>query len=82
MSSGELFESKLRGQIETEFIFQELEMVPEGLTFSSEREKPWGTAHAVWVAKNHIKEPFVVINADDFYGAGSYQTIADYLNAG
>jgi UTP-glucose-1-phosphate uridylyltransferase len=75
----ELFENKLRGKIETEFIFQELEMVPDGLSFSSEREKPWGTAHAVWVAKDHIREPFVVINADDFYGAGSFQTITDYL---
>jgi dTDP-glucose pyrophosphorylase len=75
----EVFEKKLRGKIETEFIFQELEMVPEGISYSSERVKPWGTAHAVWVARNHIREPFVVINADDFYGAGSYQTIADYL---
>lgn len=75
----EVFENKLRGKIETEFIFQELEMVPEGISFSSERVKPWGTAHAVWVAKDYIREPFVVINADDFYGAGSYQTIADYL---
>ncbi|MCK4853206.1 MAG: nucleotidyltransferase [Bacteroidales bacterium] len=75
----EVFESKLKGAIETEFIFQELEMVPEGISFSSERVKPWGTAHAVWVAKDYIREPFVVINADDYYGAGSYQTIADYL---
>ena len=75
----EVFENKLRGKIETEFIFQELEMVPEGISYSSERVKPWGTAHAVWVAKDYIREPFVVINADDFYGAGSYQTIADYL---
>ena len=75
----EVFENRLKGKIETEYIFQELEMVPEGTSFSSERIKPWGTAHAVWVAKNYIREPFVVINADDFYGAGSYQTIADYL---
>jgi len=75
----EVFENKLRGKIETEFIFQELEMVPEGISYSSERVKPWGTAHAVWVARDYIREPFVVINADDFYGAGSYQTIADYL---
>lgn len=75
----EVFENKLKGKIETEFIFQELEMVPEGISFSSERVKPWGTAHAVWVARDHIREPFVVINADDFYGASSYQTIADYM---
>ena len=75
----EVFESKLKGKIETEFVFQELEMVPEGISFSPERVKPWGTAHAVWVARDYIREPFVVINADDFYGAGSYQTIADFL---
>jgi UTP-glucose-1-phosphate uridylyltransferase len=75
----EVFESRLKGRIETEYIFQELEMVPEGITFSSERVKPWGTAHAVWVAKNYIREPFLVINADDFYGAGSFQTIAETL---
>jgi dTDP-glucose pyrophosphorylase len=75
----EVFEKKLNGKVETDFIFQELEMVPEGIAYSPERVKPWGTAHAVWVARNQIREPFVVINADDFYGAGSYQTIADYL---
>jgi dTDP-glucose pyrophosphorylase len=56
----EVFENKLKGKIETEFIFQELEMVPDGISYSSDRVRPWGTAH-------------------DFYGAGSYQTIADYL---
>jgi len=75
----EVFENKLKGKIETDFVFQELDMVPEGISYSSERVKPWGTAHAVWVARDHIREPFVVINADDFYGAGSYQSIADFL---
>ena len=78
----ELFEPKLSGRIEMEFVFQELDMVPEGIQFSTERIKPWGTAHAVWVARNHVREPFVVINADDFYGAGSYRSMADYLMAG
>ena len=75
----ELFEPKLSGRIEMEYVFQELDMVPEGTQFSSERVKPWGTAHAVWVAKNHVKEPFAVINADDFYGAGSYLSLANFL---
>ena len=77
----EVFGEKLDGKIETEFVFQELDMVPEGTGYSAERIKPWGTAHAVWVARNHIKEPFAAINADDFYGAGSYKAIADYLFA-
>lgn len=74
-----VFDEKLKGKIETEYVFQELDMVPPGTSYSPERVKPWGTAHAVWVAKNYVKEPFVVINADDFYGPGSYQAMADYL---
>ncbi len=74
-----VFDEKLKGKIETEYVFQELDMVPAGTSFSPDREKPWGTAHAVWVAKDYVKEPFVVINADDFYGPGSYQAMADYL---
>ena len=77
----DLFEPKLSGRIEMEFVFQELDMVPPGIQYSPERVKPWGTAHAVWVARNHVREPFVVINADDFYGSGSYQAMADYLTA-
>jgi dTDP-glucose pyrophosphorylase len=76
-----LFEPKLSGRIEMEFVFQELDMVPPGIQYSPERVKPWGTAHAVWVAREHVREPFVVINADDFYGSGSYQSMADYLTA-
>jgi dTDP-glucose pyrophosphorylase len=75
----EVFDNKLKGRIQAEYIFQELDMVPEGMVFSPERVKPWGTAHAVWVAKNFVREPFVVINADDFYGAGSYQAMSEYL---
>lgn len=75
----EVFGEKLRGRIETDFAHQELDMVPEGVTYPPEREKPWGTAHAIWVARNHLEGPFVAINADDFYGAGSYTAMADYL---
>lgn len=77
----ELFEPKLAGRIEMEFVFQELDMVPDGISYSPDRIKPWGTAHAVWVAREHIHEPFVVINADDFYGAGSYMAMAKYLTS-
>ena len=76
----EVFDTKLKGRVETEYVFQELDMVPEGITYSAERVKPWGTAHAVWVARNAVTDPFCVINADDFYGPGSYQSIADYLH--
>jgi UTP-glucose-1-phosphate uridylyltransferase len=76
----ESFESKLAGKIETEYVFQELHsFVPESLNIASERQKPWGTGHAVLVARDVIHEPFVVINADDYYGPNAYQMIPDYL---
>jgi hypothetical protein len=75
----EVFDAKLKGRIAAQFVFQELDMVPRGIRYSPDRAKPWGTAHAVWVAKNHISGPFVVINADDFYGADSYRSMAEYL---
>ena len=76
----ESFESKLNGKIGTEYVFQELgNFVPGSVKLSEDRKKPWGTGHAVLVAKEVIDEPFVVINADDFYGPASYQLTADYL---
>ncbi len=77
----EVFGGKLRGKIDTEYLYQELDMVPKGIAYSPERVKPWGTAHAVWVAREYIKGPFVVINADDFYGPESYRSMAGYLGS-
>ena len=63
-----------------EYVFQENDMVPpQFAAIGAARQKPWGTAHAVWCAKNVIQEPFTVINADDFYGANAFQVISDYL---
>ncbi|MEY3422865.1 MAG: hypothetical protein RIR48_3194 [Bacteroidota bacterium] len=73
------FSDKLHGKIEVEFVTQELYKVPEGSTYNPEREKPWGTAHAVWVAKDVINEPFGVINADDYYGVDSFYQLAGFL---
>jgi len=75
----DIFISKLQPHISVEYVFQEIENIPEGLTISPERTKPWGTAHAILMAKDVIKEPFAVINGDDFYGSGAFQTMADYL---
>jgi len=74
------FRSRLEGKIEMEFVSQELMDIPEGCTYNTEREKPWGTAHAIWVARNVIREPFGVINADDYYGVDSFIQLANYLN--
>jgi NDP-sugar pyrophosphorylase family protein len=73
------FESTLAGKIEIEYIYQETSMLPEGFQLPEGREKPWGTGHAVLMAKDAIKEPFAVINADDFYGAEAYRVVAEYL---
>jgi len=73
--------SKYEGKVPCEVCFQAVEKVPEGCTYNPERTKPWGTNHAVLMAKDLIHEPFAVINADDFYGRESYQVLADYLRS-
>lgn len=73
------FAHKLNGKVEYHFVNQDLTNIPPGIPINPERTKPWGTAHAVWVARDVISEPFGVINADDFYGAEAYQTLADFL---
>ncbi len=74
------FESKLAGKIEIEYVYQEVNKLPEGFDLPEGREKPWGTGHAVLMAKDVINEPFAAINADDFYGAEAYQVVAKYLS--
>ncbi|MDR1859882.1 MAG: nucleotidyltransferase [Bacteroidales bacterium] len=73
------FAPKLRGRIEMECVCQELDRLPSGYALPVGREKPWGTGHAILMAKDVIKEPFAAINADDFYGAQAFRTMADFL---
>ncbi|GHB99163.1 nucleotidyltransferase family protein [Cerasicoccus arenae] len=68
-------------QIEVAYAFQELTDLPAGFTVPTDRIKPWGTAHAIRAARDVINEPFVAINADDYYGADAYQRIAQYLQS-
>lgn len=70
------------GKIDVEFVFQELDYLPEGFQVPEGRQKPWGTNHAVLMAKPVVDTPFAVINADDFYGKQAYETIAAYLTSG
>jgi len=72
---------KYEGKVPVEIVFQELEYLPEGFVCPAERVKPWGTNHAVMMGKDVIKEPFAVINADDFYGKDSFQILADWLKS-
>ncbi len=71
--------SKFEDKIEVKTVFQDIGAVPEGCSYNPEREKPWGTAHAVLMAKDVINEPFGVINADDFYGRESFEVLAEFL---
>ena len=73
--------SKYADKVPCEVCFQSVDSVPEGCTYNPERTKPWGTNHAVLMAKGLINEPFAVINADDFYGRESFQVLADYLKS-
>ena len=73
--------SKYADKVPCEVCFQSVDKVPEGCTYNPERTKPWGTNHAVLMAKGLINEPFAVINADDFYGRESFQVLADYLKS-
>ncbi|MED5240773.1 MAG: sugar phosphate nucleotidyltransferase [SAR324 cluster bacterium] len=72
--------NKYAGKIQVEFVFQELNALPNGLSCPKERKLPWGTGHAILSASNLIKEPFCVINADDFYGRESFKKIKDFFS--
>ncbi|MDX9812218.1 MAG: NTP transferase domain-containing protein [Bacteroidales bacterium] len=75
----ERFYERLNGRIEVDYVFQEITNLPEGVNVSPERQKPWGTSHAILVTKEKIKEPFGVINADDYYGVESFKILRDFL---
>ena len=72
--------SKYEGHIPAELVFQSLDALPEGFAVPEGREKPWGTNHAVMMAKDVIKEPFCVINCDDFYNRDSFMVIGKFLS--
>ena len=74
-----IFEPKLKGRIETDYVYQSYDLKPFGIDKEIERAKPWGTAHAVLAARNQVHEPFCVINADDFYGTDAFQKMAKFL---
>ena len=75
----EIFMSKYEGKIDISYVFQSLDMVPDWYEVNPERTKPWGTTHAVLVAKDVMKEPFLIINGDDFYGRQSFEIAAKFL---
>ena len=72
--------SKYEGKIKCELCFQELDALPEGFTVPEGRQKPWGTNHAILMGKDVIKEPFCVINCDDFYNRDAFMVIGKFLS--
>ena len=73
--------SRYEGHIPVEVVFQDINDLPGGYKPAADRTKPWGTNHAVLMGKDAIKEPFAVINADDYYGAESFKILADFLRS-
>ncbi|HEY5812279.1 MAG TPA: sugar phosphate nucleotidyltransferase [Terrimicrobiaceae bacterium] len=73
--------SRYQANVPVDYVFQQLEFLPEGFSVPSERKKPWGTAHAVWCAREAITEPVAAINADDFYGRETYAVMGAFLKA-
>ena len=75
----ELIGNRLSEKYNVEYVFQEVDKLPQGFSVPEGREKPWGTGHAILCCKDVVKEPFMVINADDFYGGNGYKILADFL---
>ena len=75
----EVIGNRIESRIEVEYVFQEIDNLPQGFTKPAERTKPWGTGQAVLSCIDVIKEPFAVINADDYYGKDAFVKIHDYL---
>lgn len=73
--------SRFEQRIAVKYAFQELDQLPAGYTFPPERTKPWGTAQAVLSAHGALKQPFAVINADDYYGSQAFTLLADHLRS-
>jgi UTP-glucose-1-phosphate uridylyltransferase len=74
-----IFEPKLKGKIETDYVYQELTKYLGDVQVPAGRTKPWGTSHAILCAKDAVNEPFAVINADDFYGSDAFVKAHDFL---
>ncbi|MGX5819620.1 nucleotidyltransferase family protein [Chitinophaga lutea] len=75
----QIFEPKLKGKVQTDYVFQDMKAFVGDHPVPADRTKPWGTAHAVLCAKDAINEPFAVINADDFYGRDAFEKMAAFL---
>ncbi len=73
--------SRFEGKVRVDYVFQALDALPAGHAVPGGRVKPWGTGHAVWCAREALDGPFAVVNADDFYGASSFASLATFLRS-
>lgn len=78
----EIVGARFEKRIATEYVYQELDKLPAGFNVPAGRSKPWGTTQAILMAEDAIREPFAAINADDFYGADSFQVLSQQLQSG
>lgn len=76
-----LIGNRIAEKIPVEYVYQELDKLPDGYTVPEGRVKPWGTGHAILCCRDVVHEPFMVINADDFYGRESYQILSNFLSS-
>jgi UTP-glucose-1-phosphate uridylyltransferase len=76
----EYLNKRLPKHIKIDIVVQDANNLPEGCKINSKREKPWGTAHAIWCAKNYVSGDFAIINADDFYGKNSFKNAFQYMS--
>ena len=75
----EYLADRLPKNIKIDIVVQEATNLPEGCNINCKRKKPWGTAHAIWCAKNYVSDDFAIINADDFYGNKSFKNVFQYM---
>lgn len=71
---------QVRKFVEVEFIFQDMKEMPKGFSAPEGREKPWGTTHALWICRHQVKEPFMICNADDYYGKDAFRKMFEFLS--
>ncbi|NNL79123.1 MAG: UTP--glucose-1-phosphate uridylyltransferase [Flavobacteriaceae bacterium] len=70
---------RLPDHVKLDVLVQQISDIPEGININADREKPWGTAHAVWTARNVVKSDFVIINADDYYGKAAFEGASHFM---
>ncbi len=72
--------ARFERRVDVDYVFQDLQALPTGFQAPGTRQKPWGTGHAIWSARDHVRTPFAAINADDFYGRDAYRVLSEFFS--